>query len=655
MRGIRRTSSSRARSASDLRGLLPLLLIPLLVGTAWAAADPARMTDGDLRRELGETLQSGELVRAGRLCDELRRRHPDDPLLAYNAACLAARTLDTTSALEALEAAVAGGYDDLHTLETDGDLAPLHGEPRYRELTAALRRDLDAHTAEAARSLTFGEPVALGDLYDWNGEPAGFLVTLSADALGLRLHVDAPAGAFEPDPAPWYRGGGLVFTVTAPAADETYDAARAWRFGYGIPGAVPAGAVLTQPGRRLDQVVLELAPRLDWDPASARRVLEAELPWAYLAPYAPPLDLRFGVNLEWVDRSDEGRLRRYRLVEDPAGSSPDPGLRRRHLLLDLVPVGASPLLHGAVSSTVAGTQPLEIAVEAWSPAANAGVLEIEVTDNAGTSVVSSGGTAGRIELASGLNAWERQADLSGLPMGPYRLTATLVLDDGRRLVWHAGLFRFGSDWLRTSHDRTKALPLIERPAVQYRLDLIRTDLEQRDRRASPAPLMDTVAEVESLLRIGETAGTLLTPGETVILALDAGGSGWLPVRLQLPLQDTGAPVLLLLDADGRNGAALQDALRDAAPGARLTALPSLAGRNGRWTPQARQEAVAVVDWLTELFPGRRILAVTADGVHGEATRLATARPGQLAGVWEETLPRDAAAAAAAVFEWAAGR
>jgi hypothetical protein len=613
------------------------------------------MSERDLRSEFGATLLAGELTRAAQLCDELLRRHPGDPLIRFNAACLDARREDAVGALEELEAAVAAGFDDLRGLETDADLSRLRGEARFVALADALRADLDARAAEASRDLPFGSPVALGDLYADDGTPADFAVSVSADAIGLHLLVDAPAGAFPRNPAPWYRGGGLLLTVTAPADDETYDAARAWRFGYGVADAVPVGAVLTLPGRRVDQAVLELAPRLGWDSVTARRVLAADLPWAYLAPYAPPHDLRCGLNVEWVALDGAGRTRRYRLVDDPAGADPAAGRARRHVPLRLAPGGEQPLLHGAVSSTVAGSQPLEIAVTAWSPAAVGGLLEIVVADNDGASVVTSGGTSGRVVVDAGLDHWSRQADLAGLPMGPYRLTATLTLDDGRRLQWRAGLFRFASDWQSSAHDRTKFLPEIERPAIDYRLDLIRTELETRDRRSTPAPLMDTVAEVEELLLRGEASGTLLAPCERVVLALDAGGAGWLPVSLQLPTGDVDAPILLLLDAGGVAGAALQTALHAAAPGEFVTALPTLAGRRGLWTPDSRRDAGAVLDWLAELFPGRPVLAVSVDGTLGEATRLAVDHPGGVKAVREESLPPSAAAAAEAILQWARAR
>ena len=87
------------------------------------------------------------LTRLGRLEDglaidrRLLRLEPDNPTVLYNLACSLALLRRADEALDALERAVALGYDDAAHLLADEDLAALHGEERFTELARQLERE----------------------------------------------------------------------------------------------------------------------------------------------------------------------------------------------------------------------------------------------------------------------------------------------------------------------------------------------------------------------------------------------------------------------------------------------------------------------------------------------------------------------------------
>jgi hypothetical protein len=64
--------------------------------------------------------------------------HPERAQVWYDLACARAQAGAKKDALKALERAVAAGFTDAATLESDADLAPLHAEAGYRALIARL-------------------------------------------------------------------------------------------------------------------------------------------------------------------------------------------------------------------------------------------------------------------------------------------------------------------------------------------------------------------------------------------------------------------------------------------------------------------------------------------------------------------------------------
>ena len=81
----------------------------------------------------------GQWERGLELDRRLVRMLPEDPTIRYNLSCSLALTDRTLEALEALEEAIALGYDDVDYLLSDPDMDPLKDEPRFVELVRRLR------------------------------------------------------------------------------------------------------------------------------------------------------------------------------------------------------------------------------------------------------------------------------------------------------------------------------------------------------------------------------------------------------------------------------------------------------------------------------------------------------------------------------------
>ena len=79
-------------------------------------------------------IATGDQVRGFEYTERAIAMHPDDPLIAYNAACVFARAGNADKALELLSNVVKGGFSHKEWIENDGDLTALRSDPRYRQL-----------------------------------------------------------------------------------------------------------------------------------------------------------------------------------------------------------------------------------------------------------------------------------------------------------------------------------------------------------------------------------------------------------------------------------------------------------------------------------------------------------------------------------------
>jgi tetratricopeptide (TPR) repeat protein len=60
----------------------------------------------------------------------------DDPVMAYYGVCLYSRLGDKEKAIELLDKAIAGGYENYEWIARDPDLKNIRGESGYREIMA---------------------------------------------------------------------------------------------------------------------------------------------------------------------------------------------------------------------------------------------------------------------------------------------------------------------------------------------------------------------------------------------------------------------------------------------------------------------------------------------------------------------------------------
>ncbi len=83
--------------------------------------------------------RAGELDKGLRVDRDLSRRCPDEPEVWYNLGCSCALLGEKEAAFDALERAVALGYNDHEWMSKDRDLRSLRRDPRFESLLQQLR------------------------------------------------------------------------------------------------------------------------------------------------------------------------------------------------------------------------------------------------------------------------------------------------------------------------------------------------------------------------------------------------------------------------------------------------------------------------------------------------------------------------------------
>ncbi len=626
MRATRWTSPSTPPPPrfSLLRPFVLILLLSALLAGTGAAAPGGRDQVKTIAEALERNRQAGDYDMCRSLLRELMRLRPADPRLHYNLACIETLDGDGHAAIEALQRAVDMGWTDVRTLEADPDLASLRRTQAYKDFVGGIVRELLSFTMARITRLEDGPWHDIGLLAETGGDRVIRLETKFDDE-GFGLRARGPAGILRPEG----RDAELLVTIAAPDSFRSFDTRRAWRFGFGVRDGRPHGQLLGLPGRPLRQPVVELAPEFEPGRDADELVLVARVPWSYLAPYAPPADVLFGVNAGY---SGPGRF--AQLVRDPAMSDPDAEWHRYLPVRLGLDDDSTPRLSGRLANALVGTRPVEMELVAWCGAAGAHVLTTDVLDEDGRSVVSSGGGAETVDLQAGRNVLVRRADLSALPEGAYELAATLTPADGEPMAWRVRVLRLRGDWLYQARDRAKALLPAEQASLLWRLDLVSEELKRRDVRSFPTALHTTLTDIETMFERHAEAGTVLpATGHGVLLC---------PVGMDRAVQQTlylaadweeaaDAPVLVLLEAGGRHapglGAELADRLGET-PGT-VVVVPQLPSRQpGRWDEGTREAAEAVMDWLGRRFPERpfRLAALDDSPDAGDLANLRLGAP-----------------------------
>jgi len=84
-------------------------------------------------------VKTGDIARAREYATWIAEKHKESNTALYDAACIMALTGEREHALDYLESAVAGGFDDEHQLSTDRDLESLRDDPRFKKLVDGLK------------------------------------------------------------------------------------------------------------------------------------------------------------------------------------------------------------------------------------------------------------------------------------------------------------------------------------------------------------------------------------------------------------------------------------------------------------------------------------------------------------------------------------
>jgi len=632
--------SARLRRAGRLLTPLCFLLCGIHLCTpgpaparpAAVSAQPGAEADKPtLLRELREHMTAGDLTAASEVVRRYRLAFPEEPRMAYNSACISARTGDSRSALSELADAFALGFDDIRLALRDPDLALLAENPDFLELigsvSAGLRRDAAALRVIApdgewsrAVPLAGAVPHRPGSAPEF---PAQIRLRFGPTALEIEFSVEGLAEG-------WRSGDLLLLTLAPLTAPDDFDSDRPYRFAFGRRGETPVGVQSARPRLAIDQVVAELAPEFFSDQATGAEICRIAVPWNLLEPYSPPVDRIWGVNAAFSPRGESrpGAV----LTADPAGFAPDAEWARVVPFVLRLGPDSPARIGGDVNSTIVGAEPLRFSLLVWSPVAGKGVLRLGISDEGGKSIISIGDDGLEVELSEGLNILERQTDISAVAYGPIRMTAHMTLPGGDELEWSTNLLRFGENWLPAARRRLDKVEPLERPTVSWRLDLIEKQIAERDPREDPYPMATTVHEVDQFLLNDRDTGSILPPGVRFTAAYESDSGDPRSCELRLPTTWTPGseyPVVVMLSGEGDFGREVWRELgsRPDADGAVL-ALPAC-GVPGAdpWSRETINAAITAIEWAGSLFPGGPVRIVAMESAAAAALDIAAAAPG----------------------------
>ena len=122
-----------------MRRFLNSLVFAVLFCWTMSASVSAGKPVWRLQRQAAQAAETGKLERADRILAKARKAAPEDASLAFDHAGVLARQGKIAEALAALEAAVEQGFRQETALRDSDSLAPLHGNPAWEALLAAVR------------------------------------------------------------------------------------------------------------------------------------------------------------------------------------------------------------------------------------------------------------------------------------------------------------------------------------------------------------------------------------------------------------------------------------------------------------------------------------------------------------------------------------
>lgn len=181
----------------DLVSLKVVVVDPRVPQPSADAADPRTVAHpsvtSPLYRQGEEQFRSGNYERALAIFEQERGKGQSHPNYAYFVACCHALRGDTEAAFDALADALRAGWLDFSHLSDDGDLAALHGLPRFEMLKAGGVREVDCPYLEKGEDLSIEVPSPIALLavaaYVADEPWEGWLVAINPSSLDVQLEV----------------------------------------------------------------------------------------------------------------------------------------------------------------------------------------------------------------------------------------------------------------------------------------------------------------------------------------------------------------------------------------------------------------------------------------------------------------------------------
>jgi hypothetical protein len=160
-----------------------------------------------------KAVEAGDFDQARTLCEHAILMEPRDPMHRYNLACIESRAGGAMlpRALVALDQAVALGFNDLNSLQTDPDLAAIRGDAKFAAIVAKLGGNAPTATNKA--------PVAPPTLPGFDSVPAPINAAAAANA----APVPAAAKPAKAKPAARPAPGTASAAVEKPAVASYQD------------------------------------------------------------------------------------------------------------------------------------------------------------------------------------------------------------------------------------------------------------------------------------------------------------------------------------------------------------------------------------------------------------------------------------------------
>lgn len=507
-----------------------------------ACAATAQAADVSNAVRITELQRAGRIDEALALCRQENAARPGDALMLYNQACLENRSGQAEAALASLRASLDAGFDDFAHALTDPDLQGADAA-RFKQVVEDRVQRRSAMSARRGAILAPALPQTLAlEPAPGQGPSDGARVTLTWQPAGLdlRLELDDTDGRWLPAPEcrPWSGEGGVLMAL-GPLDPESGETTDSFVFGFGLEKDAGVGALfVVETGQW--QRVRELTPKVR-GAGTARLVLDVNIPWLAIAPYHPLVDPVLGLNVTLLGRGGSvgPRLMPATVLDRPG--APRHLAARVDFTVDSAAAGA---LQGRTPTSIITGTTTAINLVATGAAAGTGRLTLDFQDGEGHSLLAEGPATQDVDMVAGLTRINRAVDFSQVPVGPCRVSASLVFPDGGRGDWSAWLLNLGPDWEPRYREAIAGLPADEQPTANYYLAAIARAVDAHRARRHPGALATTLGDLNLMLaRFRDTGSLVPAEGLSAFVYPGPGGEDRLCHLVMPPGRPAGAPLV----------------------------------------------------------------------------------------------------------------